>query len=59
MRFGNVRRFYTKSISPPTGTGKLASASITAGPSAGYQRAFAYDNLGRPASVTFTVDGTA
>jgi hypothetical protein len=29
------------------GLGKLASASITAGPSAGYQRTFVYDSLTR------------
>ena len=39
------------------GVGKLASASITAGPSAGYQRSFAYDALGRPVQVATTIDG--
>ena len=41
------------------GIGKLASASITAGPGAGYQRDFAYDSLGRPVAVATMIDGTA
>jgi YD repeat-containing protein len=41
------------------GIGKVASASITAGPSAGYQRSFAYDTLTRPVQATVTADGTA
>jgi YD repeat-containing protein len=41
------------------GIGKVASASITAGPSAGYQRSFAYDTLTRPVQATVTVGGTA
>jgi len=41
------------------GIGKLASASITAGPMAGYQRVMGYDALGRPNQVATTVDGTA
>ncbi len=40
------------------GIGKVASASITAGPSAGYQRSFAYDTLTRPTQATVTVGGT-
>ena len=36
----------------------MASASITAGPSAGYQRSFAYDTLTRPVQATVTADGT-
>jgi RHS repeat-associated protein len=41
------------------GIGKVASASITAGPSAGYQRSFAYDTLTRPVQATVTVGGAA
>jgi RHS repeat-associated protein len=41
------------------GIGKLASASITAGPTAGYQRNIGYDALGRPTQVATTIDGTA
>jgi RHS repeat-associated protein len=41
------------------GIGKVASAGITAGPSAGYQRSFAYDTLTRPTQATVTVGGTA
>jgi RHS repeat-associated protein len=41
------------------GIGKVASASITAGPSAGYQRSFAYDTLTRPIQATVTAGGTA
>jgi YD repeat-containing protein len=40
------------------GIGKLASAGITAGPSAGYQKSFTYDSLARPAQATFTVSST-
>ncbi len=40
------------------GIGKVASASITAGASAGYQRSFAYDTLGRANQATITVGGT-
>ena len=40
------------------GIGKLASASITAGPSAGYARSFAYDSLGRPVQATATIAST-
>jgi YD repeat-containing protein len=40
------------------GIGKLASATITAGPSAGYQRSFAYDSLGRPVQATATISST-
>jgi hypothetical protein len=36
----------------------LASATITAGPSAGYQRSFAYDSLGRPVQATATISST-
>ena len=39
------------------GIGKLASASITAGPSAGYERSFIYDSLGRTVQVTITIAG--
>ena len=39
------------------GIGKLASASVTAGPAAGYQRSFGYDGLGRPVQATTTIDG--
>ena len=42
----------------PNGIGKLASASIAAGPSAGYLRSYAYDNLGRPVQAA-TVEGGA
>jgi RHS repeat-associated protein len=41
------------------GIGNLASAGITAGTGAGYQKSFTFNNLGRPATVTLTVDGTA
>jgi RHS repeat-associated protein len=41
------------------GIGKAASASIIAGPSAGYQRSFAYDTLGCANQATVTVGGTA
>jgi RHS repeat-associated protein len=41
------------------GIGKLASASITGGPSAGYQRTVGYDALGRPTQIATTIDGTA
>ena len=40
------------------GIGKLASAGITAGPSAGYQRSFVYDALGRPTQATVTIAST-
>jgi RHS repeat-associated protein len=40
------------------GIGKVASASITAGPTAGYQRTMTYDALGRPSQVATTIDGT-
>jgi RHS repeat-associated protein len=40
------------------GVGKVASASITAGASAGYQRSFAYDTLTRPVQATITAGGT-
>jgi RHS repeat-associated protein len=43
----------------PNGIGKLATAGITAGPSAGYQRSFGYDTLGRPIQATVTVSATA
>jgi RHS repeat-associated protein len=39
------------------GIGKVASASITAGPTAGYQRTMTYDTLGRPSQVATTIDG--
>lgn len=39
------------------GIGKLASAGITAGPGAGFQRSFGYDALGRPVQVATTIDG--
>lgn len=39
------------------GIGKLASASITAGPAAGYQRTMTYEALGRPSQVATTIDG--
>jgi RHS repeat-associated protein len=39
------------------GIGKLASASITAGPTAGYQRTMTYEALGRPSQVATTIDG--
>jgi RHS repeat-associated protein len=41
------------------GIGKLASANITSGPMAGYQRSMGYDALGRPIQVATTVDGAA
>ncbi|MDR3662560.1 MAG: hypothetical protein P4L86_19630, partial [Mycobacterium sp.] len=40
------------------GIGKLASASITAGPGAGFQRSASYDTLGRSVQVATTIDGT-
>ncbi|WP_334502578.1 polymorphic toxin type 28 domain-containing protein [Bradyrhizobium sp. AZCC 1678] len=40
------------------GIGKVASASITAGPTAGYQRTMTYDALGRPSQAATTIDGT-
>src|SRR5262249_60681727 len=40
------------------GIGKLTSASITAGPDAGYQRSYAYDALGRPVQAATTISGT-
>jgi RHS repeat-associated protein len=40
------------------GIGQLAACSITAGPSAGYQRTYSYDTLTRPVQVAITV-GTA
>jgi RHS repeat-associated protein len=40
------------------GIGKVASASITTGASAGYQRSFAYDTLTRPVQATITIGGT-
>jgi YD repeat-containing protein len=40
----------------PYGIGKVTSASITAGPSAGYARQFSYDSLGRPNQVAITID---
>jgi RHS repeat-associated protein len=40
------------------GIGKLTSASITAGPGAGFQRSLNYDALGRPLQVATTIDGT-
>jgi RHS repeat-associated protein len=42
----------------PNGIGKLTSASITAGPSAGYARQSSYDNLSRPSQAAITIDGT-
>ncbi len=39
------------------GIGKLTSASITAGPSAGYEKSLIYDSLGRTVQVTITVGG--
>jgi RHS repeat-associated protein len=39
------------------GIGKLASASITAGPGAGFARSVSYDALGRPIQVATTIDG--
>jgi RHS repeat-associated protein len=41
------------------GIGKLASASVTSGPSNGYQRSYTYDSLGRPSQVAFVVDGAS
>jgi len=41
------------------GIGKLASASITAGPSAGYQKSFSYDSLTRPIQAVVTANATA
>jgi hypothetical protein len=43
--------------SGPNGIGKLISASITAGPDAGYQRAYVCDNLGRPVQAATTEGG--
>jgi RHS repeat-associated protein len=40
------------------GIGKLTSASITAGPSVGYQRSYAYDSLGRPIQAATNIGGT-
>jgi RHS repeat-associated protein len=40
------------------GIGKVASASITAGPTAGYQRTMTYDALGRPSQAATTIDGS-
>jgi RHS repeat-associated protein len=40
------------------GIGKLTTAGITAGPSAGYQRSFGYDSLGRPVQATVTASST-
>jgi RHS repeat-associated protein len=40
------------------GIGKLATASVTAGPTAGYQRTVSYDTLGRPNQVATAIDGT-
>ncbi|WP_316228456.1 RHS repeat-associated core domain-containing protein [Bradyrhizobium sp. SZCCHNR1039] len=40
------------------GIGQLASASITSGQGAGYQRAYTYDALTRPAQVALTIAGT-
>jgi len=40
------------------GIGKVATAGITAGPSAGYQRSFGYDTLGRAIQATVTVSST-
>jgi YD repeat-containing protein len=40
----------------PNGIGKVTSASITAGPSAGYARQFSYDTLGRADQVAITID---
>src|SRR5919198_1452880 len=37
------------------GIGQLASTSITAGPSAGYARAYTYDTLSRPTQVAVTI----
>ncbi len=37
------------------GIGKLASTSVTAGASSGYQRSYSYDALGRPSQVQFTI----
>jgi len=39
------------------GIGKPASAGITAGQSAGYQRSFGYDTLGRPVQVGIAFNG--
>ncbi|HXY99370.1 MAG TPA: RHS repeat-associated core domain-containing protein [Stellaceae bacterium] len=44
---------------PGKGIGKLASASVTAGPSNGYQRSYTYDSLGRPIQAAFTVGGSS
>jgi RHS repeat-associated protein len=41
----------------PNGIGKLASASITAGPGSGFARSMSYDALGRPVQVATTIDG--
>jgi RHS repeat-associated protein len=41
----------------PNGIGKLALASVTAGPSAGYARQFSYDSLSRPNQVAIAIDG--
>jgi hypothetical protein len=40
------------------GVGKLASASITAGQGAGYQRSYSYDALTRLIQVSTTIAGT-
>ncbi|HYB81050.1 MAG TPA: RHS repeat-associated core domain-containing protein, partial [Mycobacterium sp.] len=44
--------------SAANGIGKLASASITAGPGAGYRRSYAYDVLSRPVQAATTIAGT-
>jgi YD repeat-containing protein len=41
----------------PNAIGKLITASITAGPDAGYQRAYVYDSLGRPVQAATTEGG--
>lgn len=42
----------------PHGIGMLASASVTSGQGAGYQRAYVYDALTRPAQVAITIAGS-
>jgi RHS repeat-associated protein len=43
--------------SAANGIGKLASASIAAGPGSGFQRSLSYDALGRAVQVATTIDG--
>jgi YD repeat-containing protein len=40
------------------GIGKLAASNITAGASAGYQRAVTYDTLSRPTQIATTINST-